>query len=231
MKWLLKACFTVAVFIIVSSLLITFPLKYINPIFWSWQLQREFNPPALYPADAKYHWVSIDNISSSMQLAVIAAEDQLFLSHNGIDIESTKQAIDDMIIGKRFRGASTLSQQTVKNLYLWPGKSITRKAIEAWLTLLIEWQWDKQRILEIYLNIVEFGPGIYGVEAASQHYFGVSAKQLSAAQSARLAAVLPNPYRFSAAAPSTYQIKREQWIRQQMRQLGLAYLRPIKLER
>ncbi|MCE0558234.1 MULTISPECIES: monofunctional biosynthetic peptidoglycan transglycosylase [unclassified Motilimonas] len=228
MKWLLKACFTVGVFIVVSSLLITFPLKYINPIFWSWQLQREFNPPALYPEDAKYHWVSIEDISSSMQLAVIAAEDQLFLSHNGIDVESTKQAIDDMISGKRFRGASTLSQQTVKNLYLWSGKSIPRKAIEAWLTLLIEWQWNKQRILEIYLNIVEFGPGIYGVEAASQHYFGVSAKQLSAAQSARLAAVLPNPYRFSAAAPSTYQIKREQWIRQQMRQLGIGYLKAIK---
>ena len=227
MKWLLKTGFTLLVIFVVGSVLITLPLKYINPIFWSWQLQREFNPPAGYPAQAQYRWVNLEQIARPMQLAVIAAEDQLFFDHNGIDIESTKQAFADMRSGKRLRGASTISQQTAKNLYLWSGKSMARKAIEAWLALLIEWQWDKPRILEVYLNIVEFGPGIYGVEAASRHFYGTSASRLNVQQSARLAAVLPNPYLFNAAAPSRYQRQRAQWIQQQMRQLGQAHIDPL----
>ncbi|MCE2571321.1 monofunctional biosynthetic peptidoglycan transglycosylase [Motilimonas eburnea] len=228
MKWLLKICLSLILTLLIGSVLITLPLKFVNPIFWSWQLQREFNPPATYPEQASYAWVEITEISKHLQLAVIAAEDQQFNNHRGIDVAATEQAFHDMLAGKSMRGASTLSQQTVKNLYLWPGKSMIRKGIEAWLALLIEWQWDKPRILEIYLNIVEFGPGIYGAQAASQHFFGVSAAQLTPAQSARLAAVLPNPYRFNAARPSAYQIKREGWIRKQMSQLGYAYLTTLE---
>lgn len=228
MRWLLKICLSVILTIVIGSILITLPLKFVNPIFWSWQLQRELNPPPSYPTDAKYAWVEITQISKHLQLAVIAAEDQQFSKHNGIDLDATEQAFNEMLAGKSMRGASTLSQQTVKNLYLWPSKSMFRKGIEAWLALLIELQWDKQRILEIYLNIVEFGPGIYGAQAASLHYFGVPAAQLSPAQSARLAAVLPNPYRFNAGQPSAYQLKREGWIQKQMRQLGTGYLTSLK---
>lgn len=150
-----------------------------------------------------------------------------FPRHFGIDLESTQKAVTDIIQGERFRGASTLTQQTVKNLYLWSGKDFTRKGLEAYLSLLVELEWDKQRILEIYLNVVEFGPGIYGVEAASQHYFGIHANQLSMAQAARLAAVLPNPYKFDVANPTSYIWQRVAWIQKQMNQLGLGYLEEL----
>lgn len=188
-------------------------------------LQREISPPPNYPAGRRHFWVSSKNISPQMKLAVIAAEDQLFTSHWGFDFKSLKQAIEENMQGGRLRGASTLTQQTAKNLYLWGDKSLFRKAIEAYLTILIELLWDKQRILEVYLNIIEFGPGIYGVEAASREYFRKNAAQLSSAEAALLAAVLPNPYRLRVDKPSDYVRKRSQWIKQQMGSLSLENLR------
>lgn len=163
-------------------------------------------------------WVGHDEISPWMGLAVIASEDQKFPTHWGFDVAAIEYVLDNS--DSRMRGASTLSQQTAKNLFLWDGRSWIRKGLEAGLTVGIETVWTKQRILTVYLNIAEFGPGIFGVEAASQRYFHKPASRLTAADAALLAAVLPNPIRYRAAAPSGYVRERQQWILRQMRQLG-----------
>ncbi len=159
-----------------------------------------------------------------MKLAVIAAEDQLFPRHSGFDFNSIKQVVSASGQGKAVRGASTISQQTIKNLFFWEGRSWIRKALEAGLTVILELMVSKQRILEVYLNIVEFGPGIFGVEAASQAYFHKPAARLTFHEAARLAAVLPNPYRYRVIRPSAYTQSRVRWIEKQMRQLGLTWL-------
>ncbi len=163
-------------------------------------------------------WVGHDDISPWMGLAVIASEDQKFPTHWGFDVAAIESVLDNN--DSRMRGASTLSQQTAKNLFLWDGRSWVRKGLEAGLTVGIETVWTKRRILTVYLNIAEFGPGIFGVEAASQRYFHKPASRLTAADAALLAAVLPNPIRYRAAAPSGYVRARQQWILRQMRQLG-----------
>ncbi|WP_292986480.1 monofunctional biosynthetic peptidoglycan transglycosylase [Pantoea sp.] len=163
-------------------------------------------------------WVGHDDISPWMGLAVIASEDQKFPTHWGFDVAAIESVLDNN--DSRMRGASTLSQQTAKNLFLWDGRSWVRKGLEAGLTVGIETVWTKRRILTVYLNIAEFGPGIFGVEAASQRYFHKPASRLTAADAALLAAVLPNPIRYRAAAPSGYVRERQQWILRQMRQLG-----------
>lgn len=166
-------------------------------------------------------WVGMDEISPWMGLAVIAAEDQKFPTHWGFDMAAIQKAVSHNEQHEtRIRGASTLSQQTAKNLFLWDGRSWVRKGLEAGLTLGIETVWSKRRILTVYLNIAEFGQGIFGVEAAARHYFNKPASQLSASQAALLAAVLPNPLRFKADAPSGYVRTRQAWILRQMRQLG-----------
>lgn len=166
-------------------------------------------------------WVGMDEISPWMGLAVIAAEDQKFPAHWGFDMAAIQKAVaHNEQHETRIRGASTLSQQTAKNLFLWDGRSWVRKGLEAGLTLGIETVWSKRRILTVYLNIAEFGQGIFGVEAAARHYFNKPASQLSASQAALLAAVLPNPLRFKADAPSGYVRTRQAWILRQMRQLG-----------
>jgi len=162
-----------------------------------------------------------------MQLAVIASEDQRYPLHSGLDIEAIRDALEERERKGRLRGASTITQQTAKNLFLWPGKNLFRKGLEAWFAVWMELLLDKRRILELYLNIVEFGPGIYGVEAASQRYFGKSALKLQDWEASRLAAVLPNPYRFSVSRPSPYILQRGRWIRRQMRQLGAGYLKQL----
>jgi len=163
-------------------------------------------------------WVGHDEMSPWMGLAVIASEDQKFPDHWGLDVAAIESVLDNS--DSRMRGASTLSQQTAKNLFLWDGRSWVRKGLEAGLTVGIETVWTKRRILTVYLNIAEFGPGIFGVEAASQRYFHKPASRLTAADAALLAAVLPNPIRYRAAAPSGYVRERQQWIMRQMRQLG-----------
>ncbi len=167
-----------------------------------------------------YRWVSAEKISPNASAAVIAAEDQQFFQHFGFDVNSIQSSIDVYIDGGRLRGASTISQQVAKNLFLTPSKNFVRKGLEVWFTLLIELLWDKERILEVYLNIAEFGEHIFGIEAASRRYFGIPAKQLSRSQAAILAATLPNPIRLKATHPSNYVIKRQQWILRQMRNLG-----------
>ncbi|MTH45665.1 monofunctional biosynthetic peptidoglycan transglycosylase [Intestinirhabdus alba] len=166
-------------------------------------------------------WVGADDISPWMGLAVIAAEDQHFPNHWGFDVAAIEKALvhNERSEG-RIRGASTLSQQTVKNLFLWSGRSWLRKGLEAGLTLGVEAVWSKKRILTVYLNIAEFGNGVFGVEAAAQRYFHKSARELTPPEAALLAAVLPSPLRFKAAAPSGYVRSRQAWILRQMRQLG-----------
>ncbi|WP_052283609.1 monofunctional biosynthetic peptidoglycan transglycosylase [Kluyvera genomosp. 1] len=166
-------------------------------------------------------WVSMDEMSPWMGLAVIAAEDQKFPDHWGFDVSAIEKALAHNEQNEnRIRGASTLSQQTAKNLFLWDGRSWVRKGFEAGLTLGIETVWSKKRILTVYLNIAEFGEGVFGVEAASQRYFHKPASKMTMAEAALLAAVLPNPIRFKANAPSGYVRSRQAWILRQMRQLG-----------
>ena len=176
-------------------------------------------------------WVNMDEISPWMGLAVIAAEDQKFPEHWGFDVSAIEKALAHNERNEnRIRGASTLSQQTAKNLFLWDGRSWVRKGLEAGLTLGMETVWSKKRILTVYLNIAEFGDGVFGVEAAAQRYFHKPASRLSLSEAALLAAVLPNPLRFKANAPSGYVRSRQAWIMRQMRQLGgESFMRENKL--
>ena len=157
----------------------------------------------------KHKWVPIDEITHNMPQAVVASEDNLFMSHNGFDLDQIEKAIDEAKRGKRNRGASTISQQTAKNVFLWNGGGFVRKGLEAYFTVLIELLWGKERIMEIYLNSIEMGDGIYGVEAVAQEKFGKKASKLSRSECALIAATLPNPLKFDSARPSSYIIKRK----------------------
>lgn len=180
----------------------------------------------------QYHWVDLEHISPNAALAVIASEDQRFPFHAGFDFGSIRQAVRASERGKRLRGASTISQQVARNLFLWSGHSYVRKVLEAWFTVLLEVSWPKERILEVYLNIAQFGRGIYGVEAASRHFFHESATHLTLDQAALLAAVLPNPLLLKVASPSRYVLGRRDWIMGQMRRLGGdAYLKTVETPR
>ena len=172
------------------------------------------------PIDLQRSWRPWDEISNDLKVAVIAGEDQKFAEHWGFDFSAIRAAFVHNEKGGTVRGASTLSQQVSKNLFLWSGRSWLRKGLEAWFTGLIEVLWPKQRILEVYLNSAEWDDGVFGAEAAAQHHFGVSAARLSRQQASQLAAVLPNPRNWSAGRPSAYVSTRAAWIRQQMRQLG-----------
>ena len=172
------------------------------------------------PYASRHQWVPLEEISPSLGVAVIAAEDQNFPEHFGFDWKAIEKAVAHNERSRRKRGASTVSQQTAKNLFLWESRSWVRKGFEVYFTLLLETGWSKRRILEVYLNIVEFGDGIYGAEAAARTYFGKPAKRLTPSEAALLAAVLPNPRKFHANAPSEYIRGRQAWILGQMRQLG-----------
>ena len=176
----------------------------------------------------QHSWVDASRISPYAQLAVISSEDQHFPFHHGFDFDSMHEALQDDLDGDRFRGGSTISQQTAKNLFLWGGRSYVRKGIEAWFTALMELMWPKQRILEVYLNVAQFGPDVYGVEAASRRFFHKDAINLTRSEAAVLAAVLPNPYRLHAERPSAYVASRREWILRQMHALGdTSYLRNL----
>ena len=164
----------------------------------------------------KHHWVSIDEMSKDMPLAVMSSEDQRFLMHHGFDFGAIQQAAKENREGKRKRGASTISQQTAKNVFLWPGRTWLRKGLETYFTFLIEALWSKQRIMEVYLNSIEMGNGIYGAEAVAQEHFGCKASQLTRKQCALIAATLPNPRKFNSAAPSPYMKKRQRRIVKEM---------------
>jgi monofunctional biosynthetic peptidoglycan transglycosylase len=168
----------------------------------------------------RYQWANWESISPHMALAVVAAEDQEFPHHWGFDFQQISKAIDKSKKGGRLRGASTISQQVAKNLFLWSGRSYIRKGLEAYFTVLLESLWPKRRLLEVYLNIAEFGDGVYGVHAASTTFFRKKPSQLSRSDVALLAAVLPNPKEYSVRHPSRYVLKRQRWIKKQMKQLG-----------
>ena len=172
-----------------------------------------------------YDWRDLERIAPSLPMSVVAAEDQNFATHPGFDLDAIGKAMDSNARGGRTRGASTISQQVAKNLFLWQGRSWVRKGLEAWYTVLVEALWPKRRILEVYVNTAEFGDGIYGAQAAARSYWRIDAARLSDAQSARLAAVLPSPRRYSAVRPGPYVQRRAAWIQRQVRQLGgRAYL-------
>lgn len=164
----------------------------------------------------EHDWVPLVEISPKLQLAVVCSEDQNYLKHFGFDLGAIKKAMKENEEGKRFRGGSTITQQTAKNVFLWQGRSYLRKAFEAWFTLLIEVFWSKERIMEVYLNSIEMGPGVYGAEAASQHWFHKPAKKLTKDEAAAIAAILPNPIRLKANPASSYVSNRKAWIKQQM---------------
>ncbi|MGI9319093.1 MAG: monofunctional biosynthetic peptidoglycan transglycosylase [bacterium] len=191
-------------------------LRWINPISTSVIVQHNIEAKSTGGSMVKQDWVNWESISPQLPLAVLAAEDQRFPDHYGIDFTELKNAVRQ---GAN-RGASTITQQVAKNLFLWQSRSYLRKVLEAVLALYIDLVWGKQRVLEIYLNVAFFGANIYGVEAASQKYFGKNASKLNRYEAARLAAVLPNPRRYSAQNASAYTIDRQNWIMDQMEQLG-----------
>jgi monofunctional biosynthetic peptidoglycan transglycosylase len=199
---------------VVVSFSAVLALRWIAPPFTAVMLEQ-----SMPLARIDYRWVDADAIASDAARAAMASEDQRFLEHHGIDFVSLDRALEDYRDGDELRGASTITQQVAKNVFLWQGRSLVRKILEAYFTLLIELVWSKQHILEMYLNVAEFGPGVFGVEAAAQRFFGVPASRLSASQAALLAAVLPNPRRLSAARPSDYVRSRQAWILTQMRLL------------
>ncbi len=213
--------FQILAVLLAASILMTLALRWIPPPTTAMIMERRIESwwnGRAYRVDCR--WVSWNRISPSAALAVIASEDQNFASHHGFAFNSIQKALDAHERGHRLRGASTLSQQVAKNVFLWSGRSFIRKGLEAYFTILIELTWSKRRILEVYLNIVELGDGIFGVEAAAQRYFQKSAASLVPEESALLAAVLPNPLRLKANRPSAYVNERREWILQQMELLG-----------
>jgi len=208
-KGLVVASATLAA-VLLLSVTLTLPLRFLPPPTTAFMLQDASgrDPLAWQWRDAPY-----------LPLAVVAAEDQKFLGHAGFDVESIEKALARHEAGGRLRGASTISQQLAKNLYLWPGRSFLRKGLEAWLTVFLELTLPKRRILELYVNVAEFGPGIYGAEAAARHHFGKSASGLTRYEAALLAGVLPSPKRLDAGRPSRYLRERQRWILGQMTRL------------
>jgi monofunctional glycosyltransferase len=213
--WLVLACGVLSVL----SVLI---FRWVNPPYSAFMAESQIT--AWVNRDRTYayrrSWADLARISPNLPLAVVASEDQKFPEHWGFDVEAIEKAYAMNQHSHRVRGASTISQQVAKNLYLWSGRSYFRKALEAYFTVLIESCWPKRRILEIYLNIAEFGYGTYGAEAAAQRFFHEPASRLSRSDAAVLAAVLPNPQHWSAAAPSRYVLERRDWILNQMQALG-----------
>jgi monofunctional biosynthetic peptidoglycan transglycosylase len=229
-KRLPKIILKVLLTFIFLSILSVVLLKWINPFTSSIMIQRKIE--AIFTLKARqmiaYEWFSYNHISKQMALAVVAAEDQNFPNHFGFDFEQINKALKQHERGRRLRGASTITQQVAKNLFLWEGRSFIRKGLEAYFTLLIELLWSKERILEMYLNIIELGDMIFGVGAASQIYFKKLPDKLTRNQAALLTATIPNPKRFSVRHPSGYILRRQSWILGQMSTLGgTSYLKNL----
>ena len=226
-RWILAVVIAWLILTIVPVLV----LRWVAPVTSAFMLEARMG--ALRAGErgyrTDYHWVSLEQISPHAALAVIASEDQTFPFNYGFDLGSIRSAVRAAQRGRRLRGASTISQQVARNLFLWPGRSFVRKGIEAYLTVLLEALWPKERILEVYLNIAQFGRGTYGVEAAARRFYHEPAARLSAAQAALLAAVLPDPVHWHVERPSRFVAWKQQWILAQMRNLGgAAYLRQVR---
>lgn len=200
-------------------LILLLTLRFVAPPTSSFMLQS--------PYPVRQQWVRIDSLPAHVALAMVASEDQRFPAHFGVDFSAISDALAQSEQRGGLRGASTITQQTAKNLLLWPGRSLVRKGLEAGLALSLEVIWGKKRILEVYLNIAEFGKGIYGVEAASQYYFNKPASKLTRNEAARLAVLLPGPRSRDARQLTPYLQQRVAWVERQMQQLGPGYLQPI----
>lgn len=210
-RWMVVAFFGSTILVVV---LYRFVPVYYTPLMFIRSFQQIANGE---PLKMHHHWVSMDRISPHMPVAVMASEDQRFLLHHGFDYKAIEKAAMHNLEGKRKHGASTISQQTAKNVFLWPGRSWVRKGFEAYFTVLIEFMWSKQRIMEVYLNSIEMGDGIYGVDAVATDNFSKSAVDLSRSECALIAATLPNPRKFSSKTPSPYMLKRRSQIEHQMK--------------
>jgi monofunctional biosynthetic peptidoglycan transglycosylase len=203
-------------------------LRVVPPLTTSFMVQRWLRPGPGGPCRSiDYDWVAWEAISSHAKLAVLAGEDQRFAAHAGFDLKEIREAVSERRAGARLRGASTITQQVAKNLFLWPEPSFVRKGLEAWLTLWIEALWPKRRILEVYLNVAQMGPCTFGVEASARRFFGIPAVRLGAPQAALLAAALPDPERRRVEAPSQALRARAARIERQMRALGPDALEPL----
>jgi monofunctional glycosyltransferase len=226
MRRVIAGFLIITVGFVTSSIGVTLLFRFVSPPASALMMERRIESwHTGQKYSSQYRWVEFNRIAPAAASAVVASEDQNFLNHHGFDWGAIQRAIDHDEKSKRLRGASTLTQQTAKNLFLWSGRTWVRKGMEAYFTVLLEACWDKRRILETYLNIVEFGDGVYGIEAAAQRYFHKPATRLTSEDAAVLAAVLPNPHLLKANAPSAYVRERQQWILQQMRQLGPLALR------
>ena len=219
----------IAAFVLLSILMVLC-LRWVNPPTSSFMMQRRIK--AWWHGQAyqqHYQWVDWDQMDWQIKVAAITSEDQRFAENWGFDFGQIHKAIEESKNLKDMRGASTITQQTAKNLFLWPAHSLFRKGIEAYFTILLELFWSKKRILEVYLNIAQFGDNIYGVQAASRYYFHTTAARLNKSQSALMVTALPDPYDYDLAHPSPYMIRRRNWVLRYMNKLGnQAYLRRIE---
>ena len=218
MKRFFKFIFKAILWFIVITVLWVVVYKFVPVPYTPLMVIRSYNAAENY--ETKHEWKEIESISKSLQLAVICAEDQNFMNHNGFDYDAIEKAYEKNKQGKKLRGASTISQQTAKNVFLWPDRSWFRKGMEVYFTFLIETLWSKERIMEVYLNSIEMGNGVFGAEAAAQYWFHKPAKNLSQFEAAAIAAILPNPRDYKASPASAYIEKRKSWIVQQMRYYG-----------
>lgn len=220
-RWWRWPLLVVAAFMVLSVAQVL-ALKFIDPPASAYMAARWIEATVDREPDfaLRHEWRDLDAQSAHLLLAVIAAEDQRFAEHRGFDFEQIRKARETHRRGGRLRGASTLTQQVARNLFLWSGGGWFRKGLEAWYTLLIETFWSKSRIIELYVNVAEFGDGTYGAQAAARRYFGKDAARLAPSEAARLAAVLPSPRRYSAANPGPYVRRRTAQIQRQMRQIG-----------
>ena len=211
----------VLLWFVLFSVIWVLAYRFINPPITPLMVQRNWERAEKdLPAKAERKWVDFEDISDNMKRAAVSAEDQLFLKHMGFDIKAMENAYANNAKGKKIKGGSTISQQTAKNVFLWPGRSYIRKGFEAYFTLLIELLWSKERILEVYLNVIEMGDGIYGAEAAAQAYYGKSCTNLKRGEAALIAACFPNPRRWTPKKPTNYIRHRQYLIMRNMRRLG-----------
>lgn len=218
--FLVKSIFWVLLICTGMTILLVLPLRWLNPPFTSFQIIDAISNTKNPYLAATGSWLDYTEIPANMKIAVIAAEDQRFPQHHGVDIQAIWRAYKNNQHGGRIKGGSTITQQLAKNLYLWPGRSYIRKSMEAWLAIWMELLWSKQRILEIYLNVVEFGPNIFGIDAAARNFYHQSGRFLTRNQCAALVAVLPRPKKYNPRRLTPYLQQKQTWILQQMRQLG-----------
>lgn len=226
LRFIGKWVFRILLFFVVSTVLVALIYKvapvYVTPLMVIRAVEQKKAGEELV---WHHSWVPLEEITPNLPRAVVASEDNLFLQHHGIDFDAVKKAREENKTRKRPRGASTISQQTAKNVFLWPKSSMFRKGLEVYFTYLIELTWGKERIMEVYLNSIEMGKGIYGAEAVAKYHFKTTAAKLSWNQCALIAATLPNPIRFNSAKPSSYMYKRQAQISKLMYAIG-----PVKFD-